>query len=247
MTDRPLVAVFRPDDERTERALAVLDSLGVSGLSDPMLEVVPTGNRPREDADYTIITSKTGAELLEETAWPKSGTLCAIGDPTAAALRKAGYSVDIVPETFSSSGLVEHLGSDVAGTRVEVARSDHGSPVLLDGLEAAGAYVHETILYRLIRPDEAGISVERAGAGELAGALFTSSLTVEHFLEAATERGIRESALAGLDDAVVGAIGEPTADTARAAGIQVDVIPGEAEFEALARTVVNELRANNCQ
>ena len=241
MSDRPTVGVFRPDDDRMTDALAVLDSLGVDGVADPMLAVEPTGALPRTDAEYTILTSKTGAELVADTDWRPGGLLCAIGDPTAAALEAVGYAVDIVPETYSSTGLVEHLADEIDGKRIEVARSDHGSPVLLDGLEDAGAYVHETVLYRLVRPAGSGVSVERLADGELDGVLFTSSLTVTHFLDATRERGLDAEVRAGLDDAVVGAIGHPTADTAREAGITVDVVPEDAEFEALARAVVERL------
>jgi uroporphyrinogen-III synthase len=241
MSDKPTVAVFRPDDERLESARRTLESLGLEPLGDAMLAVEPTGERPREDAEFTVLTSKTGVELAADAGFDPSGTVCAIGETTAAALREAGYRVDIVPETYSSEGVVETLGESVAGARVEVARSDHGADVLLDGLEHAGAYVHETILYRLVRPTESGISVERAAAGELDGALFTSSLTVEHFVAAAREQGRADAAREGLNDAVVGAIGEPTRDTAEAAGISVDVVPEQADFDQLAQAVADRL------
>ena len=239
-SQRPSVAVFRPADERLDRALALLTDLGVEGLGDPMLAVEPTGTQPRTDGDYTVLTSKTAADLLSAD-WGPGDRLCAIGPSTADALDDAGFTVDIVPETYSSTGLVDRLAGEVDGARVEVARSNHGSSTLLDGLTAAGAYVHETVLYRLTRPPGAGVSAERAAAGELDAALFTSSLTVEHFLDAATERGVADRARAGLDEAVVGAIGEPTAGTAREAGIAVDVVPGNAAFGALARAVVSRL------
>jgi len=237
------VAVFRPDDDRLETAVEVLRSLGVDTVADPMLSVEPTGAAPRSDADVVILTSKTGAELLPADWDPGEATLCAIGDPTARAIEAAGYSVDLVPETYSSSGLVEALADRVDGARVEVARSDHGSAALLDGLDAAGAYHHETVLYRLVRPPAAGESTELAAAGDLDAALFTSSLTVEHFLQAAAERGIRDAAVTGLGEAVVGAIGEPTRQTAESAGLAVDVVPDEATFEALAEAVVERLRS----
>lgn len=242
MTDKPTVAFFRPDDERTEAATTLLSELGVEPLADPMLAVEPTGERPREDGDYTVLTSKTSVGLLPEAFVP-GGQLCAIGETTATALRDAGYDVDIVPETYTSSGLVEHLEDDVDGARIEVARSDHGSPVLLDGLERAGAYLHETILYRLVRPSESGVSTEYAADTDLDGVLFSSSLTVEHFLEAATERGIRDEVLAGLETSVVGVIGAPTKETAEACDIDVDVVPADADFEQLARDVVDRIQS----
>lgn len=235
------VAVFRPDDERLEQAKTLLKELGVEPVADSMLAVEPTGATPREDADYTVLTSKTGVEIAAEAGWTSSGQVCAIGDSTAAALRRAEYRVDRVPEEFTSTGLVDALESEVAGARCEVARSDHGSPVLTDGLEQAGAYVHETVLYELVRPSGAGESADLAAAGDLAGALFTSSLTVENFLAAADERGVREEAVTGVNDAVVGVIGEPTRRTANRAGIEVDVVPQTAAFDALARTTVERL------
>jgi uroporphyrinogen-III synthase len=239
VTSEVRAAVFRPDDERIETAVELLESLGATPVPDPMLAVEPTGATPA-DGDWTVLTSKTGVELAAEEGWsPTETRLACIGSATADAARAEGWSVDLVPEEFSSAGLVAALSEVITDdTHVEVARSDHGSTVLLDGLRDAGATVTETVLYRLVRPDGAGESAERAADGELEAALFTSSLTVEHFLDAADERGLRETAVDGLAEAVVGCIGEPTAETAESEGIAVDVVPEEATFDALATEVV---------
>ena len=235
------VAVFRPADERIEAAVALLESLGVDPVPDPMLEIRPTAALP-EPADFVILTSTTGAAIVADAGWdPGDAVVCAVGETTAGALRDAGYEVGVVPGEFSSAGLVAALGSRVKGRTVEVARSAHGGSTLLDGLRDAGAEVHETVLYVLGRPGDSGASADLAAAGELAGALFTSSRTVEHFLAAAEERGIRGEAIAGLNRAVVGAISTSPAATARSHGIEVDVVPERADFEALARTVVERI------
>ncbi|TKX75925.1 uroporphyrinogen-III synthase [Halorubrum sp. GN11_10-6_MGM] len=242
-SDRPRVAVFRPDDERIDAAVELLRSLGAEPVPDPMLEVEPTGAVPAE-APLVVLTSKTGVELADEAGWePGAADLAAIGPATAAAAHEAGWTVDVVPEEYTSAGLVAALEDRVRGERVVVARSDHGSDVLLDGLRAAGAEVTETVLYRLTRPDGAGESADMAAAGELDAVAFTSSLTVENFLAAAADRGIEDAARAGLADAVVGAIGPPTAETAADRGVDVDVVPDEASFEALATAVVDALDA----
>ena len=258
----PRIAVFRPDDERLAAARTLLTDLGVDPVADPMLAVEPTGATP-EAAAYVVFTSKTGAELAADAGWaPGDATVVAIGPKTADALEAAGYTVDLVPDEFSSTGLVDLLTDRVAseeprssdgavisedsptadGPSVEVARSDHGSPVLLEGLRDAGADVHETVLYRLVRPGGSGESAELAAAGDLDAACFTSSLTVEHFLDAADAQGVRAAAIVGLNAAVVGVIGEPTRETAASFGIDVDVVPAEATFEALARETVAHLR-----
>ncbi|NGM68638.1 uroporphyrinogen-III synthase [Natronolimnobius sp. AArcel1] len=242
MATAPTVAVFRPDDDRIDDAVSLLESLGADPVPDPMLAVKPTGHTPRTDADYVVLTSKTGAELVADAGWdPGEQTVCAIGPATADALEDVGYAVDFIPEEYTSSGLVSDLEADVDGARIEVARSDHGSPILLEGLEDAGAYVHETILYRLVRPEGSGSSAELAATGDLEAACFTSSLTVEHFLEAADARGERDAALAGLEKAVVGVIGDPTAETARSLGVEVDLVASEATFDALARETIDAL------
>ena len=239
----PRVAVFRPDDERIDAAVDLLVSLGARPVPDPMLAVDPTDAVPGDGAAFVVFTSKTGVELAAGSGWtPGDATLVAIGPSTAAAAREAGWAIDVVPEEYTSEGLVAALRDRVDGERVEVARSDHGSDVLLEGLRDAGATVTETVLYRLTRPPEAGISAERAAAGDLDALAFTSSLTVEHFLAAAEERGIRAAALAGANDAVVGAIGPPTAETAAGLGIDVDVVPDAADFAALAERVVEATR-----
>ncbi|MFB6228944.1 MAG: uroporphyrinogen-III synthase [Halobacteriales archaeon] len=237
----PHVAAFRPDDERMAEATALLERLGADPVADPMLAVDPTGAVPRDDAEFVIFTSSTGADRVPDGWSAGEATVCAIGPATAEALRETGIGVDLVPETYSSKGLLGALAGAVEGRRVEIARSDHGSAVLRDGLDDAGAYHHETVLYRLVRPDGAGESADLAAAGDLDAALFTSTLTVEHFLAAAGDRGVREEALAGLGDAVVGAIGEPTRQAAADAGITVNVVPREATFEALARETLAEL------
>ena len=244
MTRDVRVAVFRPDDERMAEAVELLDSLGAAPVPDPMLAVEPTGAVPDgaddvPDPDIVVLTSKTGVELLADAGWsPGEATLACIGPRTAAAARDAGWTVDVVPEEYTSSGLVETRADEVDGRRVEVARSDHGSDVLLDGLRDAGADVHETVLYRLVRSEGSGQSTVMAAGGELDAVCFTSSLTVANFLDAADERGVREEAVAGLNRAVVGVIGDPTRETAEGYGVRVDVVPENATFEELATEVV---------
>jgi uroporphyrinogen-III synthase len=237
----PKVAVLRPDDDRIVEAVQYLQSLGVSPVADPMLTIRPTGQSPRQ-ADVLIFTSKTGVELAAEQGWqPKGATVCAIGRQTATAVRDRGYSVDVLPATSTSAGLVEELSDDVDGQTVEIARSAYGSDVLIHGLEEIGAGVHETYLYRLERPATAGQSVSFAATGELDGILFTSPTTVEHFFEMAVERDHDPALRQELEETVVGAIGAPTERALHTEGTTVDVTPDTVSFEQLAENVVRRI------
>lgn len=242
MLARPAIAVFRPDDERLERAIDVLTVLGAEPVADPMLAIEPTGTLPRSDANVVVFTSSTAADIIAGQWTPGDTMVCAIGPRTATALEDREIPVDVIPETYDSAGLVERLADVVDGYRVEIARSDHGSEVLPSGLQTAGAYVHETTLYCIKRPPHAGTSVDRAIEGSLDGLVFTSPLMVEHFLETVNERdGPAADAL--VADPVVGAIGDPTATALRRGGIEPDVIAPKADFKVLAKAVLDVIQA----
>lgn len=244
MSDRPVIAAFRPPGERATKAIEQIESMGCEPMLDPMIQPEPTGTHPREDAAITIFTSTTVTDLPVIESWSADGTMvAAIGPKTAAALESLDIEVDIVPQRFTSAGLVDELGDRVEGKRVEVARSDHGSDELIDGLEAKGAYVHETVLYRLVRPPDAGSSIEAVIEGEIDALAFTSSLTVKHFLELADEEDRTGELMAALEGVIVGAIGPPTAETATSLGLQVDHIASEATFESLIEELTAELGA----
>jgi uroporphyrinogen-III synthase len=238
--ETPKIAFFRPADEREKRAVEAVRERGFEPLSDPLLETVPTGAEPRTDADYVVLTSVTGVDIAAETVRGTDAVVCAVGPKTAEALSDEGVDVDIVPERYTSGGLVNALGeAGVGGARVEVARSDHGSDELIDGLNGAGAYVHETVLYDIKRPDSGGVATADAvDDGTLDAALFTSSLTVEHLIEALEQKGVGPGA---LDDVLVCVIGEPTRRTAESKGMDVDAVADEETFESLLETVAERI------
>jgi uroporphyrinogen-III synthase len=243
--DNPTIAVLRPNDHRIAEAIEYLRSLGVSPVADPMLTVRPTGMTPAV-ADYIVFTSQTGAEIAAKHEWkPGAATVCAVGKQTTSALRDYGILVERVPSTFTSAGLVEELASEVEGSTVEVARSAHGSNVLLQGREAAGADVHETQLYRLNRPTTAGRSVTLAMNRQLDGILFTSPRTVEHFFEITEESAEVDALRQGSARTIIGAIGTPTADAVWRHGITVDIKPNTVRFTQLADRAVKEIDAGN--
>ncbi|MDY6779280.1 MAG: uroporphyrinogen-III synthase [Halobacteria archaeon] len=242
---KPRVAIFRPRGRREDESVELLRSSGFEVLSDPLLEPRPTDEQPLGDADFVVFTSVTGARIaLEGSYEPRGETVCAIGPKTRSALEEGGVEVDVVPEEYSSEGLVEALKDEVRGKKVEVARSDHGSSELIDGLNESGAFVHETVLYELVRPEGGGEeAVEGILKGRVDGVLFTSSLTVENLLSAAGEG--RSDVVEKLCSVVVGAIGEPTRETAVSCGVDVDFTAESETFESLVEGLERELETED--
>lgn len=237
------VAIFRPKNKEKE-SKKILNSLGFEVLSDPLLEFIPTGNKPLETADYFIFTSTTGIEVLYRLEidfnYFNSGTVCAIGPKTKDALEDRNIDVDIVPTEYSSKGLVETLKDRIKEKKIEIARSDHGSIELLKGLNNSGGFVHETVLYRIEKPEMGGKkTIDALINNELDAILFTSSLMVEHFLEASKQYSKKDKILESISNCTIGCIGKRTKETAQSNGINVDYIPKNETFEDLVDTLIS--------
>lgn len=226
------VAIFRPKS-RLEESRKILEDLGFEVVAQPLLVPKSKKKGPRVDCDFILFTSKTGVQYALDNVNPnelRASTICAIGPKTAGALSEFGIDVDIVPDEFSSTGLVESLKDRVIGKRVEVARSSEGTAKLIDGLNSAGAYVHETELYSLNSPSLSHSLDDIVAEAEIF--LFTSSLMVHHLLELA---GDQDFVKKHLNDGFVGALGRPTEETLKDLGVRTDLTASKAKFSVLAR------------
>ena len=141
-------------------------------------------------------------------------TVAAIGPGTARALAKHGIAADIVPERFVAEALVEALaGVEVEGKRVLVARAAEARDVLPDALRERGAEVDVVALYETVREEPGADAVEAAQSADYV--TFTSSSTVTNLTAALGDRFPTAARIVS--------IGPVTSDTARAAGLSVDV------------------------
>lgn len=146
--------------------------------------------------------------LGRDGAWPSR--IAAVGPATARAVRAAGWPVDLQP---ASGGSARELAAawpapGLPPRPVLLPRSDRAAPTLPDALTAAGYRVDTVVAYRTVTHDPDPATAERLRAGEFAAVLFTSPSTVQAL------GGVRPAA-----GTVIGAIGRPTADAVRAAGL----------------------------
>lgn len=257
----PLLALMRPESYR-EKSEKIARSFGFEPVYAPMIRLEglkdegfdPFVQRVIEgQSDYVIFTSANGIiftlNKLSETEKKsfvealKQRKVLAIGPNTQKELEKIGISDPFLPGDYSSTGIVETLGPKVEGKTVDIARSAYGARILVEGLKNCGATVHETHVYTLGMPDGAPQKdlIERTLAGEISAFAFTSSMMVRNFMKHAEKAGAKDTVKEALNQALVGAIGTPTADTVRSYGIKVDAVPKEFTFDALLAVLKKEL------
>ena len=73
--------------------------------------------------------------------------LAAIGPATRRQLEASGYRCDLVPQTFSSEGLVAALAAQTSRGRYLLVRADRGRDVVRRDLESHGHHVDEAVAY----------------------------------------------------------------------------------------------------
>jgi uroporphyrinogen III methyltransferase/synthase len=207
--------------------VARLRELGAEAVEVPAIEIVDPddgGAALRAAAarvhtyDWVVFTSANAvvrlcAELRDARAFGRA-RIAAIGPGTADALAARNLVADLVPDRFVAEGLLASFPeAGPAGGRVLLPRAAVARDVLPAGLRAKGWDVDVVVAYRTVaaRPSPAAI----AAAREADAICFTSSSTVTNYLAGAGREAVPP---------LVACIGPVTAETARAAGLTVDVV-----------------------
>lgn len=183
-----------------------LRALGALPVEVPVLEIRPPASFDLLDRaldelhryDWLILTSANTVRALADRAAelnltlvpPDSLRVAAIGEATAAAARKAGFSIALIPESYVAECLVKSLAEQASGQRVLLARAEIARDLIPDALRKSGAVVDVVDAYRNVLPDAAGEQLRQALADGIDAATFTSSSSVTHLANAAEEAGI---------------------------------------------------------
>lgn len=156
-----------------------------------------------------------GLELSEALRHARVG---AVGNATAAALRAAGVTVDLVATTRSAAGLLKAWPRPEEDpdrpSRVLLPHGDLAEMTLADGLREAGWAVRTVIAYRTIPVAPPPRVIAAWERGEYGGVVLTSSSMVRQLV-----------ATLGMphDGMRICCIGKTTAATARELGLEVTV------------------------
>ncbi len=225
-----------------------IEALGGEAYEFPTIRVEPPADWKGLDRalgeagayDWVVFTSVNGVKMFfsrlndlgQDIRTFSKAKVAAIGPGTRAYLQERGLAVVYMPEEFRADAVAAGLKERMdAGARVLMPRADIAPDSLPRSLAEAGFLVDNVAAYRTV-PERRGAALMREMlAGCMIDAVtFTSSSTVKNFVAA-----VGPDTPALLSNAAVASIGPVTSDTAREAGLRVDVqarqytIPGLVE------------------
>jgi uroporphyrinogen-III synthase/uroporphyrinogen III methyltransferase/synthase len=175
-----------------------LRTLGAEPVEVPVLEIRPPASldpldqalRQLDRYDWLILANRA-QELGIPLAVPATLKVATIGDATAAAARKAGIQVTLVPESYVAESLQKGLTGLVHGKKILLARATIARDVIPVSLQQAGAEVEVVDAYRNELPVQAPELLREGLARGVHAATFTSSSSVTHLAEAARAAHIK--------------------------------------------------------
>ncbi len=194
---------------------------------------------------FLSLAEEAGKREVLLTAFD-SMVVAARGPKPNAVLREAGVRIDLVPREPTSEGLLNALAShDLHGRAVAVQLYGEENPVLVDGLRARGAAVHEIPLYEWAIPEDQEPLVRLIHdliAGRIDAVAFTSSPQIKHVVTVADRLGLRAPLVEALRDRMTVAVIGPVSRAALAEhGITPRIEPEKGTMGALVHAMAAAL------
>jgi uroporphyrinogen-III synthase len=258
------IAITRPR-EQAEETSRLIRKYGGEPYSIPTIELKGTSDLSsiksfideleKGKIDYVIFMSPNGIKYLFSSAeslgmkaklkehLAKTITM-AVGPKTAQELKDHSIPVSLVPDKFSSEGILECLRqSDIFGKSIYIPRTSSATPSLANRLKEMGVNVQEIYVYKSLLPIDqklTGKFFQDLIKGKIHAIIFSSSLGVKNFFQMLKECVSEEKLLEFMNSSLTTvAIGPVTAETLLKMGLKVDVMPKKYLFEealiALAR------------
>jgi len=171
------------------------------------------------------------------------------GPKPAVALRELGVTGFLsVPEPNTWREVVTVLEGAGLARDGRVAIQEYGAPgrELEAALAARGAVVMTIPVYRWALPEDTAPlrdALRAIAQGEIAVALFTSRVQVEHALYVAREEGVEEAVRAHLAKGCVASIGPVCTEGLRAEGIEVDLEPTHPKMGQLVKETAERVES----
>jgi uroporphyrinogen-III synthase len=251
-----VVAITRPAGQAEEAGELIrakggvpyyIPAIEIKGLSNPAPVKKFIAELCAEQVDFVILMSTNGvkylfaaAEDLKQTGKLHEGLaksfIIAVGPKTAEVMKECNVRVDLVPQKYSSEGLLEVLKEkDVRGKKIRIPRTSNATPTLTDTLKAMGGDVEEIYVYESGLPVDEALKTKFYGdltSGRIDALVFGSGLSAKNIFKMLTEKAPMEQLRTIIAEKVTTvAIGPTTADALKELNIKVDVIPEDYLFD----------------
>jgi len=180
-----------------------------------------------QDYDWVIFTSKTAVEafltLMKEEVVTSLPKIAAIGKKTEQVLRENGLTAAFLPSEYVAETFVDEFLTYVkSGMKILIPKGNLARDYIASSLRNGGAVVDEAIIYENYFPDESRMKLAEAmEKDELDILLFTSSSTVDHFMEVIHDYHLESH----LPNCLIGCIGPVTEKTLKSYGLAVHASP----------------------
>ena len=195
-----------------------------------------------EEFDYLIFTSTNAAEVFAELAENYSLDLtkikiAAVGLRTADECRSLGMKIDILPDEFSSKGLIKKFsGIDVIEKKIFIPGSALSNDDLKLGLTELSAQVVTLPVYDVISNDFADLAKEH---GEVLKHqpdvyIFTSPSSFNNFVSIMKITNTADY----FKNSILCSIGTTTESAISSSGVTVHIIPKEFSLQGISEAII---------
>ncbi|MDE2823523.1 MAG: uroporphyrinogen-III C-methyltransferase [Chloroflexota bacterium] len=227
----------------------LLERAGAEPVEVPTIEIQPVDDFCKVDAelarlteyDWVVFTSTNAVEQLfgrldalgRDARQLHGSRVAAIGTATASALSERGIVADLISRESVSQSLIDGLAEQgVAGQSILLPGAEIRPERLRRGLRDLGAEVREVTLYRTVAPSGAGERLAEALEPGVDVVTFTSSSTVTNLV------ALLDGDVTRLGGGRVACIGRVTAETARKAELNVDILAEDSTAAGLVDAIV---------
>jgi len=234
------IAITRPPHQSAKLG-SMLAEKGAHVIYIPTIEIEPID--PNEAlleslqkirSYYCIIfTSVNGASIFFNNLF-KTGMdtrilhgikILPIGDATASFLKSVGIIPDLIPEQFTSEGIIQALkGLNVKGNAFLLPRAKDARDVVVDYINNHGGTCHVVPLYKTTLPVTPALLTEKPDI-----ITFTSSSTVNNFLKIYNRKA--------LNNTLIASIGPITTETLQKNNINVHIESRKHDIKGLTEAI----------
>lgn len=236
--------------EEALKSVSLLSDHGAALIFFPTIKVVPIFNSPELDEalkqfhtfDYLVFTSTNAVEVFVEIALRHKLNLskikiAAVGKSTAEECESRGLTVNILPEEFSTNGLINKFSEiDLKNKKIFIPGSSLARGELNMGLSEMGAQVFSVPVYDVVQNELSSLKdehkqIQRKHPNVF---VFTSPSSFNNFLSLMNVTDPDKF----FDAHIICAIGATTENSIREKGLSVHIVPDTFSLVGIAQAII---------